>query len=313
MKRFARATLRMMAGVFALCIVAGLTGCSFLEGIVSGTPSVEEALAARASSRSAQISTPVIQEDGYLTVGLNSSQTAPFYIENSDGSVSGLDVDMAAIIANELGLELRFVVLDSPEDEEAENCDIVMGVTTDTSGDLTVVGSYAERGVVFFQKGDDSLVSATELTGLTVGLQSGSASEQALNETDIVVTQRQYSNLNDAFDALNSGSVDYVLCEAYAGGYLATQYSNITMASCLGNLASVGVGVSGDATELQSAIQRVLDTLTSNGLLDLTRSCWVGDMEPITSDDLLADVGEAEELSLADTIVDDDEETTDTE
>ncbi len=293
-RRLARALTGLLA---ALALVALTTGCSFLG---AGTPSVEEAERARDEDRSAQLSSPTIVEDGFLTVGIDASQNAPFVIVGDDGSVSGLDVDVASALADEMGLEVRFVTLDGVDDAKVEDCDVVMGVSTGSAGDLTVVGSYAEHAVTFFQKGETRPASANELTSMTVGLQSASASEQALEATDVVMTQRDFPNLNEAFDALNSGSVDYVLCEAYAGGYLAAQYDDVCVAGTLDAPVAVGVGVAGDNAELQSAVQTSLDALTSNGVLDLLRSRWVGDMLPLTSEDQLSDVGEAAEENPAD-------------
>jgi polar amino acid transport system substrate-binding protein len=116
-----------------------------------------------------------------------------------------------------------------------------------------------------------------------VGVQKSSTSQKALARTSLVMTQKEYSNLNEAFDALNAGSVDYVLCDAYAGAYLSTSYSGITMAGTIDVPTSAGVAVSSTNTELQTKIQTAIDDLSQNGVYDIIRSRWVGSMAQLTS------------------------------
>ncbi len=48
-----------------------------------------------------------IKERGYLVVGMTAVDQFPFYYENSDGTMAGLDVDIAKEVANRIGVDLR--------------------------------------------------------------------------------------------------------------------------------------------------------------------------------------------------------------
>ncbi|MCI1666159.1 MAG: ABC transporter substrate-binding protein [Atopobiaceae bacterium] len=266
--------------LMALACAVALGGCQ-----LSLTPtSVDEARSSAASSTKAEVTSPTIATDGTLTVGLKTaSATAPLCITSDSGDVTGLDIDLASAIADELGLKVKFVSVTDAKSGIAKGCDIVMDVSSGESADVKVIGRYTESAVALFHKDAAGVTSATELSGKTVGVQKSSTSQKALARTSLVMTQKEYSNLNEAFDALNAGSVDYVLCDAYAGAYLSTSYSGITMAGTIDVPTSAGVAVSSTNTELQTKIQTAIDDLSQNGVYDIIRSRWVGSMAQLTS------------------------------
>ena len=57
------------------------------------------------------VSSPTIGKDGTLRVGVGGG--APFIVASSDATSSGLDLDVAAAIAGQLGLKLEVVSLGS--------------------------------------------------------------------------------------------------------------------------------------------------------------------------------------------------------
>jgi polar amino acid transport system substrate-binding protein len=287
-----RRGLRALLAACAAFAVVSLCACN-AAGIDINPTSVEEAKQSKVDEMSPSLSSPTIQEDGYLTVGVDLSAQAPFVIQADDGTLSGMDIDIASAIADDLGLKVRFVGLSSVSDEDVANCDIVMGVQSGSNAELTVVGSYAEDAIAFFYKGDATVASADTLNSKTVGVQAGSVSERALSRSSLVMTQSEFSNLNEAFSALDSGTVDYVLCDAYSGGYLAAVYSGISTAGTLDTPSAIGIGMLEGSTELQSAIQGAFDDISSNGVLEVIRTRWVGDMPTLTTESQITGVTEA--------------------
>ena len=170
--------------ILATCIVTlslalGLTACNPKEKIdeLLTPTSVEEAIAAREAQFTPAVTSPTIIQDGYLTVGLRTGETtAPFCIVESSGEVMGLDIDLASQIADAMGLKVRFVNVTSVEESLGVDCDIVMNVAVGDAGSATVVGNYSENASAFFYAGGYATLSAEELAGRTVGLQSGSVS-----------------------------------------------------------------------------------------------------------------------------------------
>ena len=309
-----RAGLKAMA-LSAVCALA-LTGCSGLpfdlpfelpnlpempfelpdlsgfpnpfDGLGTGT-SVEEARAAKAGERTAQLSSDDLVEAGKLTVGINTSSTsAPFAIESSAGSLYGIDIDVASALADDLGLAVRFVEVAGIDSDLSEGkCDLVMDVSSGSSTTATIVGSYYESCPAFFALGDLRVVTTDELNGKTVAVQEGSVSQGVLGRSNLSMEQKTFINLNDAFEALRSGEVDYVLCDAYPGAYLAAAYEGASFVGAISTPTSYGIAVSTDKVNLQTALQQSLDTITNNGVMDVIRSVWVGGMPAISPDQVV--------------------------
>ncbi len=304
MNVFKRLSTLALATLAVFATVA-MSGC---DQILNQT-TVSEAEDAIAKSRTSDLSSPTIAEDGYLTVGLLSGETTPLLAKDGT-SVSGLDVDVASILADELGLKVRFVSLSSVDDAADMGCDVVMGAQAGDSEDYTVVGSYAERAIAVLYKGNETVLSASDFSDKVFGLQAGSASQRALEETNLQPTEKAFSNLNEAMEALDEGSVDYVVCDAYAGAYLATTCNGVSIGGTLDEPAVIGVAVAATNSELTNAVSNAMDALASNGLIDLVRVRWVGDMTSLTADSQITGL---EAASNSDSETSTDQQSTDTD
>ncbi len=263
----------------ALVTAMGLSGCSFSE------PTVQEAEAQAHKALVPQVTQPVIQKANQLTVGIRSSYAkAPMYIKMADGSLTGLDVDMASALADNLGLNVNFIMVGENDTPESAKCDIIMDVTPTDKSNLTVVGNYCEAATAFFTKGAAHTANISEINGKKVALQSSSASQQAVKQTNLSIREVPFENLNKAFEALQKGEVDYVMCDAYSGAYLANLYNDISMVGTLDVPQAYGVGVSSTNVALQQTVQKAMDTLASNGLTQLIHNRWVGNIGVISAD-----------------------------
>lgn len=296
----------------ALLVAAGLAGCSIgpvnLDEFV-GVPSVEEAREARRSELTPTVANSALKQPGTLTVGILATQTAPLSIVYSNGTQSGVDYDMAYALADEMGLSsVSFVSVSDVDDALAETCDVVMGVSSTDDVDATVVGGYAQRATGLFTRGEVSApVDASSLDGATVGLQEGSVSAMAIDEYELNLVRTSFPNLiNEAFDALEEGSVQYVACDAYAGAYLATAYTDVSFVGTFDEPVPVGIAVADG--ELQSIVQTALGEVESGGVADVARALWVGDMPVLSSESVITGLVErVEEPANDDETTDGDE------
>ncbi len=269
------------AFTLALATTLGLSGCSLSE---LSTPSVKDAEAQARAELKAEVTEPVIKTPNKLIVGIRSTfAKPPLYMQDTNGRTTGLDVDMASALADTLGLDVEFVVVNQKDTPETANCDIIMDVTPADSANLTVVGNYCEAATAFFTKANAHTADISEINGKKVGLQTASASQQALKQTNLSVQEVSFENLNKAFEALSKGEVDFVMCDAYTGAYLANLYDSINMVGTLEVPQAYGVGVSSTNVALQQTIQAAMDKLANNGISDLVHSRWVGSIGVISS------------------------------
>jgi polar amino acid transport system substrate-binding protein len=145
------------------------------------------------------------------------------------------------------------------------------------------VGSYVESASALFHRGGATTLSSSDLSGKSVSLQAGSVSGRTLSNTTLVLTERTCTNLNEAFESLEAGSVDFALCDAYAGAYLASAYRDIALAGTLDAPLPAGIAVASNNTDFQTSIQGALNSIQTNGVMGIIRSRWVGGMEDLTS------------------------------
>lgn len=279
-----KASKRLACISCAAVAALSLTACSNPLDTVSSlmsTPTIAEALAAKQASST--LSSPTIIEDGVLTIGIEASAGAPLVINSTSGGYEGYDIDVASALATSLGLEAKFVAVTSPTSEIGSTCDLVMSMTSNHANGLTIVGSYAESATAFFTKGEEALATTADLSGQSVGVQTNSTSEQLLKRSDLNMTESTYTNLNEAFEALNNGEVTYVLCDAFAGSYLAEVYEGIACVGTINTPSSIGIAISDSNADLQNAVSEALSTLNSNGVVDIIRSKWINGMSVLTS------------------------------
>ncbi len=263
-----------VAAVCAMCCAAAfvLCGCQQL-------PSRPAAQSSSTVDAGATISS------GTLTVGVNASKS-PYGGTNSSGEVVGLDVDMAAALADALGLKVKVVDVadEGAKKLEAKEIDVALGMAK-TSGSDTLAYSkaYLNDGSALFMpkdkaKSDVASVDFTNLNGQKVLVQSSSAAATEVQEALGLASTSAVATVKDGFDALKAGTSDYFIADAAAGDYYARDYENVVN---VGFLSSVSVRPVYAATlsansALTSAVAKAVDTAVSNGTARLFIDKWLG-------------------------------------
>lgn len=261
-KRLRRAAL---ACALAFGVMAALAGCS-------GETYQPEL-------KSATVSTPTIGEAGTLRVGVNADK-APLAGTSDGGKIVGIDVDIAARIADELGLSVTIVDVGSDPEDALTNgeVDIVMGVDKSSdAGDMWLSDAYLPTGISLFTLASGNTTAPTTVPNSSVGAQISSTSSWATTNEFGDAALKQYTKLSDAFSALDSGEVDYVAADALIGAYAAhRQDVDVAIVGLMSSQSGYCVGVSKTNTELQSTIADVLGSLVDGGVIDVVEMKWMG-------------------------------------
>lgn len=232
---------------------------------------------------------PAIAEEGVLRVGTDFSY--PPFAGMVDGTKAGIDVDVAAAIAERLGCRLELVDV-KPADMsaalEAREIDMMLGavpIADAVLADVATAGSYMIDGPALFVKGakgsDVETITAGELSALSVAAQRESAAYWALESEYGKGFATAYDTLKDAFEALSRGEVDVVAGDALVGAYIARDYPDVVFAGQFGEAQPLGISVRKDAVELEEAVREALDSMAADGVLETIRRKWVGDLPPL--------------------------------
>ncbi len=246
------------------------------------------------------VAPPVIGEAGVLRAGVDLDY--PPFAGKDGGEEAGLDVDIAAALAERLGLTLELVDIGSDgaaEALESGDIDIALGalpITDAVLADVAFAGSYLVDGPAFFTVAASSSVDTTASTeasesadasvsvptmdmatisGLRVGAQEGSVAYWMLESEYGEGFATAYDTLTDAFDALVAGDIDAVACDAAVGAYIGRDYTDVAFAGQYGSGVPVGVAIAKDATELETVVRETLDAIVAEGVLDTIRSKWL--------------------------------------
>lgn len=269
---------RLGAGTATVIAVLGLSGCALNPLSSLTTPTIDQI--------EYEAVTPTVSDDalvtpGTLTVALDTSD-APQAMQDTDGNLTGYAVDAARALASRMGLKVAFVDASSADSALGDKkADIFIGEINSTDGDINSLGTCLYDAASVFGKTSDGgslSVSTDTLNTSTLGVQMSSASQEALAKQSITANQKTYSNINECFEALESGEVDYVICDSTAGGYLARLMGQISYVGALEAPSTLGVAGLASNDELCRAVSDALDGVTVDGTLEAVHSIWYGTM-----------------------------------
>ena len=269
MKHLQKIVSMVLTGVL-LAASFGLSGC-FAVGKQGGL-----ALPA------ATIAPPEINSSGMLTVGVDPSK-APF-AGSASGKTIGLDVDIAAAIAEKLGLKLNIVSVHSGEDVSSKlanhEIDVYMGLQTDATSTYSQaqIGPYLVDGPAVFMidVSGDMPFDPNQLVGVQIAAQEKSLSAWQIGKDYGEANVKSFATLEEVFNQLDSGAVSYAAVDAVVGSFKATDYKNIHCKQILGSPKGVYMGVASDRSELSSRLTEVLKTLRDDGTLGVIIAKWLG-------------------------------------
>lgn len=219
---------------------------------------------------------------GTLTVGINASNS-PYGGTNNDNETVGLDVDVAAALADELGMKLQIVDVNSNGRSALTNkqVDMVLGATK-SGGDKTVsyTDAYIDDGASLYclQENAPKSINTFKLGSGKILAQSGTASAYAAQEALGNQAVQTTSTLQDAFQSLESGEQKYLVADAVIGDYFARNYSGVERVNFI-SASSVtpmyGMTLTSNA-ELTSKVDEALQTISQNGVLRVVVAKWLG-------------------------------------
>jgi polar amino acid transport system substrate-binding protein len=228
-----------------------------------------------------KVAPPVIVKAGELRAAIDTDY--PPYGGSQDGRNAGLDVDVAAALADRLGLKLVIVQATPIEAFKLVRdgkVDVVFGGLTiedAVSNDLAFAGAYSDTAPALFSSKPGTL-TIEKLGGAPVAVQKGSAAFWILDEQYGSELLRIYPTLKEAMTAVSSGQAAYVAGDAAVGSYMLRDFGNLHFAGQLADATPVGVGVSRDKPQLENAVRSALDGLAADGALPTLLNKWLGDM-----------------------------------
>lgn len=231
---------------------------------------------------------PVLQQiakSGTLRVGLSGNQ-APFNMQNRDGKLIGMDVDLARLLANSMGVELELVQMPFakllPALEDGDVNLVISGVTATLQRNTRVpfVGPYFVTGISVLTKSAmiESMDTPEELSQneWRIAVMKGSTSEEfaerALNNPSLSPVDTHA----DAVRLLLDDKVDAVLADApeCALSILRNPDANLVSLKQPLTVEPIGIALAPGDPLLINLVQNYMQALSATGALEALQAKW---------------------------------------
>ena len=263
------------AMVLSLAACGGSASSASSEAASSEAASSEETTEA-ASSEAASEATDAAElttvNAGKLTMSTNAA-FPPYEMTADDGSFEGIDIEVAAAIADKLGLELQVDDMDFDAALlAAQNgkSDMVMAGVTVTDERQKVMDfsdSYAEGIQSIIVPEDSDIASVDDLSGKVIGTQRGTTGyiycTDDFGDENVIA----YDNGLTAVQALNNGQVDAVVIDNAPAKEFVAANPGLKILDTAYAQEDYAIGVAKGNTALLDAINGALEELQADGTL----------------------------------------------
>jgi polar amino acid transport system substrate-binding protein len=268
----------------ALLAVAALAVSALALGGCSSQPATSSTPAETSAAAPATPSYTLVNA-GTLTAG---SDTAFPPFETMNGTtVEGFDVDLIDAIAKDMGVKSEFksVKFDTliPQLVAGGKFDIVasaMTITDERKQQIDFTDPYIDSNQSLSVKKGSSIKSTADLSGKTVGVQSGTTGEawakENLKKSKIV----PFDDTLAAFSALQAGKVDGIINDLPVSAYIVKDAArNAAIVQEIPTGEQYGFAVAKTNPGLATAINASLTKLKADGTYNAIYKKWFG-VEP---------------------------------
>ncbi|MBL1078889.1 glutamate ABC transporter substrate-binding protein [Nocardia sp. 2] len=212
---------------------------------------------------------------GKLTIGIKFDQPG-MGLQNSDGSYSGFDVDVAKYVAEKLGVQadgIKFVEAPTPNREtliQNGQVDYIVGtysINDKRKEKVDFAGPYFVTGQQLLVRADNTTINGKDdIKGKTVCSAKGSTPAQNI-ENNFKDTQLQtYDTYSLCLEGLKSGAVDAMTTDGtILAGFAAQQPGVFKVVGEPFTTEKYGIGVKKGDTEIRGKINDAITEMITSG------------------------------------------------
>ena len=258
----------MLCAAMTAAVLAGC-GSSSAETVSEDTSAASEETEDAAAEETAEADTEE-SAGGTLVMGTNAEFPPYEYYEGQE--VVGIDAEMAAAVAEKLGMELKIedMAFDSliPALSPGK-VDIVaagMTVTEDRLASVNFSDTYATGIQAIIVTEDSDIASADDLVGKTIGVQQGTTGD--LYATDVEgATIERYAKGMEAVQSLSQGKIDAVIIDNEPANVFVSEVEGLKILDEAFATEDYAVAVAKDNEELLEQVNTALAELKEDGTL----------------------------------------------
>ncbi len=220
------------------------------------------------------------KEDNVLTMGTNAA-FPPYEFVDDDGNIVGIDAEIAAAIAEKLGMELE--IKDMEFDSLITACaggsiDVVlagMTVTDERKESVNFSDSYATGIQVIIVKEDSDIADADGLEGKIIGVQSGTTGDIYCTDDYGQDNVKQYANGALAVEALKNDQVDCVIIDNEPAKSFVAANEGLKILDTEYVTEDYAIAIAKENTKLLEDINKAMAELKADGTIDKIVSKYI--------------------------------------
>ena len=193
------------------------------------------------------------------------------YYDGED--VVGIDAEMAAAVAEELGMELKIEdmafdsIIPAVESGKADMGVAGMTVTEDRLKNVNFSDTYAQATQVVIVKEDSDITGPDALAGKKVGVQLGTTGDIYASDIEDA-TVEQYNKGFEAVQALSQGKIDAVVIDGQPAQEFVKEVEGLKILDEAFTEEEYAIAISKDNEELLGKVNDALAKLKESGKLD---------------------------------------------
>lgn len=208
-------------------------------------------------------------EEGKLLMATNATFPPYEYYDGND--IVGIDAEIAAKIAEKLGLELEIQdmefnsIITSVNQGKADMGMAGMTVSEDRLKNVDFSDSYAKGVQVVIVKEDSDIKTIDDLEGKKIGVQLNTTGDIYATEDFGKDNVQQFNKATDTVLALTQGKVDAVIIDKAPAEVFVQQNEGLTLLSSSYADEDYAICFKKGNTELQKAVNDALNELIEDG------------------------------------------------
>lgn len=216
---------------------------------------------------------PADTSKGTLVMGTNAA-FPPYEFTESDGTIAGIDAEIAKAVADKMGyaLEIKDMEFDSLIPAvQGGSIDFAlagMTVTDERKESVNFSDTYATGVQVIIVKDGSEIASADDLEGKTIGVQSGTTGDIYATDDYGQENVKQFANGSLAVQALLNDQVDCVIIDNEPAKNFVAANEGLAILDTEYTVEDYAAAIAKENTELLESFNAALAELKADGTID---------------------------------------------